>query len=124
QRFQARYIRSSLAGLRNVLAETGILSRKPGKLGKPPVVCDRSYWIYTDLGGLLEVFPDVAEFVVKDQLIATLSNAYGDIVKKYLAPENGIIIGRSANPVGQSGARIVHLGIVSNGVQTATTPKE
>ncbi|MBW2713468.1 MAG: succinylglutamate desuccinylase/aspartoacylase family protein, partial [Deltaproteobacteria bacterium] len=33
QRFQARYIRSPLAGLRNVLAETGILSRKPGKLG-------------------------------------------------------------------------------------------
>ena len=32
-------------------------------------------------------------------------------IKKYYAPEAGIVIGRSNNPVNQTGGRILHLGI-------------
>ncbi len=114
QQFQPKYIRSSLAGLRNVLAEARVLPRKPGKLTATPVRCEHSYWIYTDIGGLLHVLPEVAETVTAGQQIAMLRNVYGDVVKEYFAPEDGVIIGKSVNPVGQSGARIVHLGIPSS----------
>ena len=76
----------------------------------PPIVCDTSYWIYTDCGGFLNVLPDVTDKVAKGDLIARQYNAFGDLVREYLAPEAGVIIGRSTNPVSQTGARILHLG--------------
>jgi hypothetical protein len=45
--------------------------------------------------------------------IARLRNAFGDLIREYVAPEDGIVIGKSVNPVGQTGARILHLGIVA-----------
>lgn len=36
------------------------------------------------------------------------------IVKEYIAPEDGIVIGRSVNPINQTGGRILHLGILKD----------
>jgi len=52
--------------------------------------------------------------VRKDQLIAVVKNIFGDVIKKYYAPEDGIVIGKNINPVNQTGDRIVHLGIAGN----------
>lgn len=73
--------------------------------------CGRSYWIYTNAGGLLEVFPQITDRVKAGQRIAIVRNVFGDIIREYEAPEDGIIIGKSVNPVNQTGGRIVHLGI-------------
>ena len=48
----------------------------------------------------------------KGQTIARVRNIFGDVIREYAAPEDGIIIGRSVNPLNQTGSRIVHLGIV------------
>jgi len=32
-------------------------------------------------------------------------------LREYVAPHDGIVVGRSVNPVGPSGARILHLGM-------------
>lgn len=112
-RFQPEYIRQSLAGLRAVLSDLGLVPKRHRAMGPPPVVCERSYWIYADHGGLLEVFPDVTEWVEQDQVIARLTDIYGDVICEYRAPEAGVIIGKSVLPVGKSGARVIHLGIES-----------
>ncbi len=48
----------------------------------------------------------------KGEIIATLRNVFGDVVKEYEAPENGIVIGKSVSPINQAGGRILHLGIM------------
>lgn len=111
QVFQHEYIKSSLAGVRSVLIEVGMLPRRPIGPGPQPVICSRSYWIYTDHGGLLEVFPRVTDRLEKGEVIARLTNIFGDVVREYHAPEAGVVIGKSVNPVAQTGARILHLGI-------------
>ena len=45
-----------------------------------------------------------------------MKNIFGDVVKEYTAPENGVVIGKSVNPVNQSGGRILHLGILQDDV--------
>ncbi len=74
--------------------------------------CQKSYWIYTTQGGVLDVVVALNEKVAKNQLIATQRDVFGTIVKQYYAPEVGVVIGKSTNPVSKSGDRIIHLGIV------------
>jgi predicted deacylase len=111
QRFQAGLVQVSLVGLRNVLARLEMFPSEPPQFHEPPVVCGRSSWMYTDTGGLLEVFPPVATHVRKGQVIARVSNLFGDVLREYEAPEDGIVVGKSTNPVNQTGDRILHLGI-------------
>ncbi len=75
------------------------------------VLCQYSYWIYTNNGGILRVYPQVMERVKKGQLIASLQNIFGDIIEHYSAPEDGIVIGKSVSPINQTGGRVLHLGI-------------
>jgi predicted deacylase len=110
QKFQPTYVRSSRIGLRAVLAAAGMLPRRPVSEGAEPVLCDHSSWMYTDRGGLLEVLPRPTERVTRGERVAILRNAFGDQIREYFAPEDGIVIGKSVNPVGQTGARILHLG--------------
>ena len=111
-RFQIGMIRSGLTGIHNVLQELNMVSGKIEKPMSPPVICKHSYWIYTDTGGILTVHPDITDLVKKGEKIATLRNIFGDEIKKYFAPEDGVVIGKSNSPINQSGGRILHLGII------------
>jgi uncharacterized protein len=77
-----------------------------------PVFCKKSYWIYTNKGGILEVIANLNQVLKKGELIATQKDLFGKVVKQYFSPEAGIVIGKSTNPVASSGSRILHLGIL------------
>lgn len=110
-RFQKAMIRDSVAGVRCVLSEFGMIEEPSDEPENEPVICGRSYWIYAQHGGLLDVLPDAADAVEKDQVLANVRDVYGDIVATYRAPEAGVIVGRSTNPICGTGSRVVHLGI-------------
>lgn len=110
--FQKGLIREGLTGIHNVLNYLGMLESEIEEPDEEIVVCKKSYWIYTDTGGIMTVKPRVAEMVKKGQVIATIRNVFGDVLKEYLAPEDGVVIGKSTNPINQTGGRILHLGIV------------
>jgi predicted deacylase len=84
------------------------------------IICSKSYWTFTNMGGVLLVKPSVCEWVQKGQTIAEIRNLYGELIKRYVAPESGIVIGKSTNPVCQSGDRILHLGILGREFLAAT----
>jgi predicted deacylase len=110
--FQKGLIRDGLSGIRNVLNYFGMSNIAIDKNGsEETVLCKNSYWMYCDTGGVLNVLPDVTDKVIKGQTIATVSNIFGDRIKEYHAPEDGVVIGKSVNPINQTGGRILHLGI-------------
>lgn len=111
-RFQKRVIRSGLEGVHNVLAHLKITDDEVEEASRDTLVCKKSYWIYTNTGGLLTVHVDLVEQVEKNQHIATIKDIFGNVLEEYHAPEAGVIVGKSVNPVNQSGGRIVHLGII------------
>ena len=110
--FQRGMIRDGLTGIYNLLGYFNMIETEVEELSDETVICKKSYWIYTDTGGLLTVHPDVTDLVKKGELIATVRNVFGDVMKEYHAPEKGIVIGKSVSPVNQAGSRILHLGIV------------
>lgn len=113
QRFQRGLIRSSRLGIQTLLAHLKMVPDAPDEepIDEETVECSRSYWIYTDTGGVLQVFARVAERVRRGDRIAVLTDLFGDVVREYVAPEDGIVVGASTNPVAQTGARIIHLGV-------------
>lgn len=112
-RFQKKLIRSGLEGVHNVLSHLKIIPDEPEITTGDTIYCKKSYWLYTDTGGLLTVYVNLTERVKKGQHIATIKDIFGNTLQKYYAPENSIVVGKSTNPVNQTGGRIVHLGIES-----------
>lgn len=111
-RFQKGMIRSGLTGVYNTLSYLKMYTDSVKQGNDDPVVCDKSRWIYTEKGGILQIHVSLVEEVKKGQLIATLRDVFGKTVEEYLSPENGIVIGKSVNPIAQTGSRIIHLGLM------------
>jgi len=109
--FQPKLIKRTLVGLRAVLGELKMMPKSKIQIKEDPVICADSFWIYSDHGGILKVLAEPTEFVEKGQKIAMLRTIYGDLICEYRAPCDGIVIGKSINPVATTGARILHLGV-------------
>lgn len=114
QVFQPKHIKPALTGVRRVMAEIGMLPKRTVAPGSPPVLCARSQWLYTDRGGLLEVLPKPTDLIQAGEVVAQQRDIFGEVVREYRAPENGIVIGKSVNPVTQTGGRILHWGVVTS----------
>ncbi|MFK7796461.1 MAG: succinylglutamate desuccinylase/aspartoacylase family protein [Aureispira sp.] len=109
--FQKKMIKSGMIGVHNVLSYLEMIEEPIEEPLAPTVICQRSYWIYTDVGGLLTLHVDLMREVEKGTLLASIRDVFGNLVKQYHAPEVGIVIGKSVSPVNQAGGRILHLGI-------------
>lgn len=108
--FQKRLIRSGVTGIHNTLCYLNMIDDEIVKEEKNTVLCDSSFWMYTDKGGLLTVHAELRDVVEKGEVIATLRNVFGDKITEYVAEESGVVIGKSVSPVNQTGGRILHMG--------------
>lgn len=119
-RFQKRFIRSALMGVSNIMSHLKMVSGSSNATthtlepDNEPVICAKSYWIFANQGGILNVLPDVNTWVKGGEAIATLHNIFGSLEATYYAPEDGIVVGKNVDPVCQSGNRILHLGVVTS----------
>lgn len=108
--FQKKLIKSGIEGIHNVLCHLDMVDDEIVTKESQTVICDSSFWIYTDSGGLMTVKSNLLDVIEKGQEIATIRDIFGRKIKDFHAPEAGIVIGKSISPVNQSGGRILHLG--------------
>ena len=116
QSFHSAYIDAAYAGVLNTLAHL-CLGGVPGGVAdvppeRQPAVCSRSMWLFTETGGVMVVHPAVAAWVRRGDVVAEIFSIFGALVDRVIAPCDGIVVGKSTNPVAQSGDRVLHLGIV------------
>lgn len=113
-RFHRDYIRQTVHGVRRVLVDLGMLRRRRASGELPlPVVCESSRWLRTTGGGLLTVHPRVTTPVAAGEELAVQRDEFGRELARYHAPEAGVVIGRSVDPLAPTGTRFVHLGVVA-----------
>jgi len=114
QTFQSRFISWTYAGVRRLLHYLKMYHLSDISVTPPNrehiILCNGGYWMYTGCGGILEVYPPVNAFVHKGDLIARVKNIFGNICEEIRAPEDGMVVGKSSNPVAFSGDRVLHLG--------------
>ncbi len=109
--FQFDVVNDALIGVWNVIYDIGMMEGDIYCPMEHTTLCEDSYWIYTDEGGILQVLPRIGDHIRKGELIAEVRTAFDKLVKQYHAPDHGVVIGKSVDPINQTGSRILHLGL-------------
>lgn len=112
QVYQADMIQRGITGVKNTLSWLDMVEIPIQLPAEQPLRCKKSYWLYVDEGGLLEIPVQINQLLKKGELIGILKNPFGEVIEEYYAPEDGVVIGKSTNPVNRSGGRIIHLGVL------------
>lgn len=108
--FQFDVIGDALRGVENVLVDLNMIESNGPRKVQPTVYCPDSSWLYSDDGGILNIPVKIGQVLERGQKMAELRDIFGDLKKSYYAPNEGIVIGKSVDPIAQTGSRIIHLG--------------
>jgi predicted deacylase len=112
QVFEKSIVQFALTGIYHLLYALEMMEGTPEAPRHETLVCKTSYWVFSDSGGILSVWPEIGDFLQRGEPVASLRNIFGDLIKTYTAPEDGVMIGKSVDPINQTGGRIFHLGIL------------
>ncbi len=114
-RFDEMSIRAGVAGILRVLRHLGMVSAKGiAKPKAPSQYCSSSKWLRAPAGGLLRNFRAEGDVVTEGELLAAVSDPFGESEREICAPFRGIIIGRAVMPVVNEGDAVFHLARVKS----------
>ncbi len=122
-RFEEMYIRAGVTGVINVMRSIGMLPKSRSK--KPrraPIVSDQTSWLRAPESGILRTFVPLGDKVEKGQVIAMVADPLGATETPIIAPNNGVVIGRTNLPLVYEGDATFH--IAQYGRKVATVEKQ
>lgn len=114
-RFDEMSVRAGVAGILRVLRHLGMLSAKG--IAKPkaaPQYCTSSKWLRAPAGGLLRMFKADGDVVKTGDVMAVVSDPFGEAEEDIIAPFNGIVVGRAVLPIVNEGDAVFHLARVKS----------
>jgi len=109
-RVEGEVTKRGLDGLMNLLRRIGMLEDGAAKLGRRMVISSMTI-VRAHRGGLLERKVELNEEVAKGQLLATVSDVFGEIVERIAAPHAAPVVRITTFPVVSAGERVVQLGV-------------
>lgn len=124
-RFDEMSVRAGVAGILRVLKESGQLPR--AGIAKPkadPLLCADSHWLRASAGGLLRMFKAEGDFVAEGDVVAAISDPFGEEDTEIRTRYAGIIVGRAVVPIVHEGDALFHVATVKAGDQAQTAVDE
>src|SRR5690606_35433583 len=98
-RFDEKCINSILRGIKNVMVKIGMLPEKKKYLHAGAYIAKNSYWIRASKSGIVTLKKEVGEKVDKNEVIATISDPFGESIESIKSIHEGIIIGCLQKPL-------------------------
>ncbi len=114
-RFDEMSVRAGLAGILRVLKDTGMLPI--AGIGKPKaasILCSNSNWLRASAGGLLRMFKSEGDLVETGEIVAAISDPFGDEEIEITTQYSGIIVGRAVMPIVHEGDALFHIAAVKS----------
>lgn len=112
-RFDEMAARAGVAGILRVLRAMEMLPAKGiAKAKASPLMCQSSKWLRAPAGGLLRTFRADGDVVEEGDVLASVSDPFGEAEVEMVAPSDGIIVGRAVMPVVNEGDAVFHLAQV------------
>ncbi len=113
-RFEESAIRIALHGIVSVMTEIGMLDpqrrqTRPPRHREKPFIAKSSYWIRATRSGIIRMLSKIGALVHNDEVIAVISDPYGDEVETVKARVAGIVIGATQLPVVHEGDALFHI---------------
>ena len=115
-RFDEMSVRAGLAGILRVLKDVGLLPLA-GIAGPKArsIVCADSHWQRAPAGGLLRMFKAEGDVVEVGDVLAAISDPFGQSETEVKARYSGIIVGRAVMPIVHEGDALFHVAAVKSG---------
>jgi predicted deacylase len=108
-RFDEVSIRAGVRGIINVMRELGMLPAQKSKTTVVPRIVKSNFWIRAPQSGILRLTAKLGACVSQGDLLGYVSDPYGENEAQIVAPNTGIIIGRTNLPLVHEGDAMVHL---------------
>jgi predicted deacylase len=110
-RFDELAIRAGAKGAVKVMRHLGMLSKSKtsSKKSIEPFIARQSGWIRANESGFVMHHKQLGDFVNKGDVLATISDPYGQKLDNVLSNADGIIIGKQNIPLVQEGEAMYHL---------------
>ena len=100
----------ALQGLNNVLCAIGMMPGRVKSLGRKMVIKDQ-FVIRATRAGMMERFCKLNQNVKKGQLLAVVTNMFGEVVELVRSPRAGRVVRVATFPIISAGERVAQLGV-------------
>ena len=109
-RFDEMSVRAGVMGTLRVLQDKDMISsRGVSKTNAEPVFCQSSRWIRASQGGLLRTYKSEGDTVKEGDVLAVVSDPFGEVEAEVIADLPGIIVGRAVLPIVNEGDALFHV---------------
>ncbi|MEW5249965.1 succinylglutamate desuccinylase/aspartoacylase family protein [Microbulbifer sp. 2201CG32-9] len=108
-RFDELSIRAGVKGIMNVLRHLDMLPPGRGKRVVEPFAARSSGWLRATDSGIVKHRKALGDHVIRGELLATITNLYGQEINRVVCNTDGIIIGRQTIPLVQEGEAMYHI---------------
>lgn len=100
----------ALSGILRVMAAIGMLPASAApRVRTATLHCPHSEWLRAPGAGMMTLRAEVGERVTAGQVLATISDPFGETEVDLLAPKPGIVVGRAHLPLVHEGDALFHL---------------
>ncbi len=109
-RFDELAVRAGVAGILRVLNDLGMIGARgvPRARGQS-MLLKTSHWVRAPSGGLLRVFRDTGDVVSTGEVLAAVSDPFGEREREVVATVDGIVVGRAVMPIVNEGDALFHI---------------
>lgn len=109
-RIDEESVNQAIFGVKRVITSLGMAKFKLHKPEYQPVHCGTSQWVRAKSSGIVNLHVSSGEVIEKGQLIATITDPFGQFKVKVKAPFKGFVIGHNNMPVISQGDALFHVG--------------
>lgn len=114
-RFDEFSARAGVAGILRVMKTLEMLPAKGiAKARKGSLLCSDSSWTRAPMGGLLRGYRSEGDVVEPGEVLAAISDPFGEQEAEVTARHGGIIVGRAVMPVVNEGDALFHIAKVQS----------
>jgi len=107
--FEPELIERAVLGLKNLMVAEHMLAGTAIKPLAAPFVGSSYTNIYAKEGGTVQIKVQLAEPVKKGDLVAIMSNPFGEEIRRYFAPHDGRVLSVATDPLREPGKMILRI---------------
>lgn len=107
-RFDQEAIEQGILGTKKILAHYGMIDFECET--QSSTHCKESNWVRAKNSGMLQLQKKSGEWVIKKEVLAIITDPFGNFKTKITAPHDGIIIGHTNAPLVNQGDALFHIG--------------
>lgn len=124
-RFDEVSIRAGVRGVSRVMRELGMLPPRKASGSKiAPMQSGGTTWVRAPGSGIVRTACRLGQRVRSEQVLATVSDPFGEVDIKVPATASGIVIGRSMSPLAHEGDALFHIARFDDVTDAAQTVDE